>query len=359
MAKTYLRVAHDWTKLFDPREKIVYMMNISGNPIQLLFTDTTTLPKHPYPFTLGGTIGQITAAFNKYVYARAAAEDTEGVVICSDTTIDLHDTETMQSEMDLLGREIIKLTQRVTKTELKNVEQSVNYRTLLRQFLEGKNKMMAQVANLNLNDFKLLSRLFNAEMLIYQFRTKVTNLDALLSNLQDVLKYSQDLGSLTVKITGISAEVAALSNKLNYYVPLIDKSYADYSKMIEREVTPLKSQVSRLDANFSSLNNSLITLGSNHSATEIEQAFTALESSVPADELAAVEMIKENLVSIANNTAKNAEQDDVLDNKVNNSDTVILASTGAELGKIQEDLDKNLDKTSADRAVADNTTVGE
>ena len=141
--KYYLRVANSWLKLFSPSGNRRYMANTSGLTIRMLIADdeldpSTINDNEVHYFTVGGNVGQIVADNTKYVYARAVIDDPtiQGTLVTDTENILDDDLVSVRNSVEFLTLQLMKLSKRVTKQELKSVDHGVDYEIFVRQFLD-------------------------------------------------------------------------------------------------------------------------------------------------------------------------------------------------------------------------------
>ena len=89
-------------------------------------------------YLVGGNVGQIVADNTKYVYARAVVDDptVQGTLVTDTENIIDDDLISVRNSVEFLTVQLMKLSKRVTKQELKSIDHGVDYELFVRQFLD-------------------------------------------------------------------------------------------------------------------------------------------------------------------------------------------------------------------------------
>ena len=325
MAKQFLRVGTQWTKIADPAAAPRFFMNISGNSIQIQFSkeEVDTFGSFTHPFTVGGLISQIKSAPTDYVYARAQSTSPQGIVVTDTQRINLVDADNYRADIDALTLQVIKLTRRSVDTEITDVHQHIDYVLAMRELLDLNTKTSLFGTTLQNQTLMLNRRLFAAECLIQKFRNTFTELKCDIKSIQDD-SVSGSLASLKVSVSNLVTTVTNLVNRFNALTPKVEALYTETTGGIEEAITPLQASVAALKNDFDELNNALVWLSSENTVAEIEAAFNVIIRQIPDNMYEPIEALRDILVKLALITDKNNSQDTEIEKRVDSTSTIIF-----------------------------------
>lgn len=305
--KQYLRVTDTWQQMVLPTEDPTYVVNVSGATVKLQLLDTLPLSNEnldEHTFTLGGVISQFKVPVNMYLYAKAvtpipSSEIIQATIVTDTSYMDISDVNAIQEDINRLAVEVMKLTNRVSDTETKNISQDLDYSIFVREFLDSNNKIhesLAHNANINLT---LLTRLMSAETVLSAYRKRLGDIEGSLSTIGNTTDMATKIEELSNSLTRVNTTITNINNLLNNdLIPKVEEGWADYDKLVKENITPLKTDVADLTSDMSIMNNTITRLTSHHTAQEIEAAFAEILATAPEDMVAPLTGVKNALVSI-------------------------------------------------------------
>lgn len=325
-AKHYIRVTNDWQEILYPNENNTYFANVSGITANVLITknkieDPSTISDKDHYFSVGGTLAQLRASPDEYVYARALTDsDTEqGAMIVDIEHINADDITGVREEIESISVQIMNLTNRVTKKHMWEINHGIDYELLARQFCDSVAQAHLTDNDLHKHVANIWEELFKAETFLVEHRKYVSKLAdelARISNITgtaDVRQLQVELNTLAKNLNQVSADVDNLNTEM-------DRVSSGYDTIMNQEVTPTKESLNNLSKSFASLNNSMTRLALYSTPEEIEAAFNKIIVQVPNDIVNVVSAIRDVLVRTPN-------ADDVL----NKDDMVVLDPNSTEV----------------------------
>lgn len=305
--KYYLRVANSWLRLFTPSGNARYIANTSGLTIRLLFSNTqldvaNINDDNVHYFTVGGNIGQIVAENTKYVYARAVTDDPviQGTLITDTESIVDDDLTEVRDSVEFLSVQLMKLSSRVSKQEIKTIDHGVDYELFVRQFLDTTAHQHMQISAIHKHIATIWEELLLAEKFIQNHRVEYAALREMIDNIR-----SSDEGNIRAEVELIKADIV---NILSNYADVTDAitdirndlSVTDqkYDNLLNDEISPLRRKITELMNKLATLNNALATLTVNHTAEEINALFDDFVVTAPADMVPVVTAIRDDIIAI-------------------------------------------------------------
>lgn len=305
--KYYLRVANSWLRLFTPSGNARYIANTSGLTIRLLFSNTpldvvNINDDNVHYFTVGGNIGQIVAENTKYVYARAVTDDPviQGTLITDTESIIDDDLTEVRDSVEFLSVQLMKLSNRVSKQEIKTIDHGVDYELFVRQFLDTTAHQHMQISAIHKHIATIWEELLLAEKFIQNHRVEYAALREMIDNIR-----SSDEGNIRAEVELIKADIV---NILSNYADVTD-AIADirndlsttdqkYDNLLNDEISPLRRKITELMNKLATLNNALATLTVDHTAEEINALFDDFIVTAPADMVPVVTAIRDDIIAI-------------------------------------------------------------
>lgn len=305
--KYYLRVANSWLRLFTPSGNARYIANTSGLTIRLLFSNTpldvaNINDDNVHYFTVGGNIGQIVAENTKYVYARAVTDDPvmQGTLITDTESIVDDDLTDVRDSIEFLTVQLMKLSGRVSKQEIKSIDHGVDYELFVRQFLDTTAHQHMQISAIHKHIATIWEELLLAEKFIQNHRVEYAALREMIDNIR-----SSNEGNLRAEVELIKADIV---NILSNYADVTDAitdirndlSVTDqkYDNLLNDEISPLRRKITELMNKLATLNNALATLTVDHTAEEINALFDDFVVTAPADMVPVVTAIRDDIIAI-------------------------------------------------------------
>lgn len=305
--KYYLRVANSWLRLFTPSGNARYIANTSGLTIRLLFSNTpldvvNINDDNVHYFTVGGNIGQIVAENTKYVYARAVTDDPviQGTLITDTESIVDDDLTAVRDSVEFLSVQLMKLSSRVSKQEIKAIDHGVDYELFVRQFLDTTAHQHMQISAIHKHIATIWEELLLAEKFIQNHRVEYAALREMIDNIR-----SSDEGNIRAEVELIKADIV---NILSNYADVTDAitdirndlSVTDqkYDNLLNDEISPLRRKITELMNKLATLNNALATLTVDHTAEEINALFDDFIVTAPADMVPVVTAIRDDIIAI-------------------------------------------------------------
>lgn len=305
--KYYLRVANSWLRLFTPSGNARYIANTSGLTIRLLFSNTpldvvNINDDNVHYFTVGGNIGQIVAENTKYVYARAVTDDPviQGTLITDTESIVDDDLTEVRDSVEFLSVQLMKLSSRVSKQEIKAIDHGVDYELFVRQFLDTTAHQHMQISAIHKHIATIWEELLLAEKFIQNHRVEYAALREMIDNIR-----SSDEGNIRAEVELIKADIV---NILSNYADVTDAitdirndlSTTDqkYDNLLNDEISPLRRKITELMNKLATLNNALATLTVDHTAEEINALFDDFIVTAPADMVPVVTAIRDDIIAI-------------------------------------------------------------
>ena len=334
--RRFIRVTNQWSEAFTPGDNDQYVVNISGYTVKMFLSATQINPSTITKefFTIGGNITQIKVDKGMYAYLTAVIADGEDTAVIADyEKMPLTDIEYLQDELEKSINQIMRLSDRVTKTELNLVRNKINLKRFTREWLHALASTDKYLADSSAQILSLMERVYAVEGTLNDLRADteyhdkveysdvvrtftsqanstnlaITNINRQLLDIwdrlyiaerwmiehgakYDALKMAVDI--ITQNGTGNSGTdssiveaIAAIVNRMNVVETGLRAANTeiDNLKNNPNNVSDLRAAVNALDANFAALNNAIINLSYSYSEEEIEELFSMMIDSVPAD----------------------------------------------------------------------------
>jgi len=171
--RRFIRVTNQWSEAFTPGENDQYVVNISGYTVKLFLSatqiDPSTITKEF--FTIGGNITQIKVDKGMYAYLTAVIADGEDTAVIADyEKMPLTDIEYLQDELEKSINQIMRLSDRVTKTELKLVRNKINLKRFTREWLHALASTDKYLSDTSGQILSLMERVYTVEGVLNEFR---------------------------------------------------------------------------------------------------------------------------------------------------------------------------------------------
>ena len=401
--RRFIRVTNQWSEAFTPGDNDQYVVNISGYTVKMFLSATQINPSTITKefFTIGGNITQIKVDKGMYAYLTAVIADGEDTAVIADyEKMPLTDIEYLQDELEKSINQIMRLSDRVTKTELNLVRNKINLKRFTREWLHALASTDKYLADSSAQILSLMERVYTVEGTLNDLRADteyhdkveysdvvrtftsqanstnlaITNINQQLLDIWDRLyvaerwmiehgaKYDALKTAVDIIIqngTGNSSTdssiveaIAAIVNRMNVVETGLRAANTeiDNLKNNPNNVNDLRAAVNALDANFAALNNAIINLSYSYSEEEIEELFSMMIDSVPADMVPTVTAVKDDLIRLSKTT-------DILDSIEDGS--IVTTNNNYILGNLSvSDLD-NIGATTeaANNPRADEATV--
>ena len=398
--RRFIRVTNQWSEAFTPGDNDQYVVNISGYTVKMFLSATQINPSTITKefFTIGGNITQIKVDKGMYAYLTAVIADGEDTAVIADyEKMPLTDIEYLQDELEKSINQIMRLSDRVTKTELKLVRNKINLKRFTREWLHALASTDKYLADSSAQILSLMERVYAVEGTLNDLRADteyhdkveysdvvrtftsqanstnlaITNINRQLLDIwdrlyiaerwmiehgakYDALKMAVDI--ITQNGTGNSGTdssiveaIAAIVNRMNVVETGLRAANTeiDNLKNNPNNVNDLRAAVNALDANFAALNNAIINLSYSYSEEEIEELFRMMIDSVPADMVATVTAVKDDLIRLSKTT-------DILDSIEDGS--IVTTNNNYILGNLSV---SDLNDIGATTEIANNPTADE
>ena len=398
--RRFIRVTNQWSEAFTPGDNDQYVVNISGYTVKMFLSATQINPSTITKefFTIGGNITQIKVDKGMYAYLTAVIADGEDTAVIADyEKMPLTDIEYLQDELEKSINQIMRLSDRVTKTELNLVRNKINLKRFTREWLHALASTDKYLADSSAQILSLMERVYAVEGTLNDLRADteyhdkveysdvvrtftsqanstnlaITNINRQLLDIWDRLyiaerwmiehgaKYDALKTAVDIIIhhgTGNSSTdssiveaIAAIVNRMNVVETGLRAANTeiDNLKNNPNNVSDLRAAVNALDANFAALNNAIINLSYSYSEEEIEELFRMMIDSVPADMVATVTAVKDDLIRLSKTT-------DILDSIEDGS--IVTTNNNYILGNLSV---SDLNDIGATTEVANNPTADE
>lgn len=398
--RRFIRVTNQWSEAFTPGDNDQYVVNISGYTVKMFLSATQINPSTITKefFTIGGNITQIKVDKGMYAYLTAVIADGEDTAVIADyEKMPLTDIEYLQDELEKSINQIMRLSDRVTKTELNLVRNKINLKRFTREWLHALASTDKYLADSSAQILSLMERVYAVEGTLNDLRADteyhdkveysdvvrtftsqanstnlaITNINRQLLDIwdrlyiaerwmiehgakYDALKMAVDI--ITQNGTGNSGTdssiveaIAAIVNRMNVVETGLRAANTeiDNLKNNPNNVSDLRAAVNALDANFAALNNAIINLSYSYSEEEIEELFRMMIDSVPADMVATVTAVKDDLIRLSKTT-------DILDSIEDGS--IVTTNNNYILGNLSV---SDLNDIGATTEIANNPTADE
>ena len=398
--RRFIRVTNQWSEAFTPGDNDQYVVNISGYTVKMFLSATQINPSTITKefFTIGGNITQIKVDKGMYAYLTAVIADGEDTAVIADyEKMPLTDIEYLQDELEKSINQIMRLSDRVTKTELNLVRNKINLKRFTREWLHALASTDKYLADSSAQILSLMERVYAVEGTLNDLRANteyhdkveysdvvrtftsqanstnlaITNINRQLLDIwdrlyiaerwmiehgakYDALKMAVDI--ITQNGTGNSSTdssiveaIAAIVNRMNVVETGLRAANTeiDNLKNNPNNVSDLRAAVNALDANFAALNNAIINLSYSYSEEEIEELFSMMIDSVPADMVATVTAVKDDLIRLSKTT-------DILDSIEDGS--IVTTNNNYILGNLSV---SDLNDIGATTEIANNPTADE
>lgn len=398
--RRFIRVTNQWSEAFTPGDNDQYVVNISGYTVKMFLSATQINPSTITKefFTIGGNITQIKVDKGMYAYLTAAVADGEDTTVIADyEKMPLTDIEYLQDELEKSLNQIMRLSDRVTKTELKLVRNKINLKRFTREWLHALASTDKYLSDTSGQILSLMERVYTVEGTLnnlkadmdYQdkveyadmvrtFTHQANSTNLAISNMNqqivdiwnrlyvaerwmiehgakyDALKTAVDIiiqngtGNSNTDSSIVEA-IAAIVNRMNVVETGLRAANTeiDNLKNNPNNVNDLRAAVNALDANFAALNNAIINLSYSYSEEEIEELFSMMIDSVPADMVDTVTAVKDDLIRLSKTT-------DILDAIEDGS--IVTTNNNYILGDLSV---SDLNDIGATTEVANNPTADE
>lgn len=274
MSKQFLRVNNVWTEILTPSDKKQYLANLSGESVEIQFSNIRNLNIGAVvtpTFTIGGTISQICTPKNVYVYAKAKVSND--VVLLNDKDrINLNDQEELSKTLDTLSIQVMRATERITNLELEKVQHDSNYYWLLRYFLSNNNNIHKFESWLTEKTIKLDKRLYAIERYVIQHKEDYADMKTVMDAFEASGITGSSLNTLNTSIANVASEVTSVIGRLNTLEPQVNDYVVDVNNSLEKAITPIRSELTNVHYDLNTLNNSMVVLANQHTKEEINDA---------------------------------------------------------------------------------------
>ena len=398
--RRFIRVTNQWSEAFTPGDNDQYVVNISGYTVKMFLSATQINPSTITKefFTIGGNITQIKVDKGMYAYLTAVIADGEDTAVIADyEKMPLTDIEYLQDELEKSINQIMRLSDRVTKTELNLVRNKINLKRFTREWLHALASTDKYLADSSAQILSLMERVYAVEGTLNDLRADteyhdkveysdvvrtftsqanstnlaITNINRQLLDIWDRLyvaerwmiehgaKYDALKTAVDIIIqngtgnsgtdSSIVEAIAAIVNRMNVVETGLRAANTeiDNLKNNPNNVNDLRAAVNALDANFAALNNAIINLSYSYSEEEIEELFRMMIDSVPADMVATVTAVKDDLIRLSKTT-------DILDSIEDGS--IVTTNNNYILGNLSV---SDLNDIGATTEIANNPTADE
>ena len=311
MSIDYLSVDRTWQLLFEPQEAPRYLKNTSGKAIHVLFSttpvDVSSITEDSHYFTIGGSISTMMVPAGNYIYARAIYEEESGESTRPYVTITDYKPASgsggsgggsstpaeaevsMQFVTDLMVQ-LMKLADRVTENSIALIHHAVDRELLRREFMDSELKTQEILAS---HQHQILLNVNRTNTLEFYAR----NLRQAHDDLEEEVRKIKVATQQDIDITEL-----------------------------QNTVTTTTAKLESMDEDFSSISNALIKFKSPEASRDLDDEYEEYIKTIPAKMEEAVATIKALVAELNTATDTNTSQQDEIENKVDNADTVILDS---------------------------------
>lgn len=334
MSIDYLSIDRTWNLLLGPQEDPRYLKNTSGKAIRVIFSptpvDVSSITEDSHYFTIGGSISTMMVPARNYIYAKANFKDNEsdesGETGESGESGDIGESgesgetgETtkpyititdykptsgsggggssapaeaevsMQFVTDLMVQ-LMRLADRVTENSIALIHHAIDRELLRREFMDSELKTQEILAS---HQRQILLNVNRANTLEFYARN---------------LRQAHD--DLEEEVRKIKFDV---------------QQDIDISEL-QHTVTVTTEKLESMDEDFNSISNALIKFKSPESSRDLDEEYEEYIKTIPAKMEEAVATIKALVAELNTATDTNTSQQDEIENKVGNADTVILDS---------------------------------
>lgn len=353
--RRFIRVTNQWSEAFTPGDNDQYVVNISGYTVKMFLSATQINPSTITKefFTIGGNITQIKVDKGMYAYLTAVIADGEDTAVIADyEKMPLTDIEYLQDELEKSINQIMRLSDRVTKTELNLVRNKINLKRFTREWLHALASTDKYLADSSAQILSLMERVYTVEGTLNDLRADteyhdkveysdvvrtftsqanstnlaITNINRQLLDIWDRLyiaerwmiehgaKYDALKTAVDIIVqngtgnsgtdSSIVEAIAAIVNRMNVVETGLRAANTeiDNLKNNPNNVSDLRAAVNALDANFAALNNAIINLSYSYSEEEIEELFSMMINNVPAEMVPTVTAVKDDLIRLSKTT---------------------------------------------------------
>lgn len=317
MSKQFLRVNNVWTEILTPSDTKQYLANLSGESVEIQFSNIRNLNIGAVvtpTFTVGGSIGQICTPKNVYVYAKAKVSND--VVLLNDIDrIKLNDQEELSNTLDALGVQVMRATERITNLELEKVQHNSNYYWLLRYFLSNTNNIHQFESWLTEKTIKLDKRLYAIERYVIQHKKEYNDMKTVMDALDASGIAGDSLDSLKTSIANVTSEMTSVIGRLNTLEPQVNDYVVDVNASLDKAITPIQSELTNVHYDLNALNNTMVVLANQHTKEEINAAAEQLIKNYEGS----TEIVERVITSVRDLIIE-------LINKVDYDDVVVMSS---------------------------------
>ena len=315
--KYYLRVANSWLKLFSPSGNRRYMANTSGLTIRMFITDNELDPSvindnEVHYFTVGGNIGQIVADNTKYVYAKAVTDDPtiQGTLVTDTENIIDDELISVRDSVEFLTVQLMKLSKRVTKQELKSVDHGIDYELFVRQFLDTTAHQHIQISAIHKHIATIWEELLLAEKFIQRHRVEYDTIREMIDNIRNTdsnAGLKADVEIIKTDIINILSNYADITKTIAEMQDDISATDQKYDNLLNDEISPIRKKVYELMNKLATLNNALAALNVNYTPDQINEMFDDFITTVPADMVNTVTAIRDDVLAILDRSGSNSD----------------------------------------------------
>lgn len=350
--RSFLRISDQWTEVLEPGDRNTYVANLSGDTIKMYLSDTRINPNtiNNETFTIGGCIRQVRIIKDKYVYFKASIDPGTTTVVLKDYEyISSEEIDILKNELTAMALQLIDLTKRVTRNEIKLIKNKINLKLLARNWLHNiasTNVYLSDVTNaivdifgrlyaaeatmaglrekhdylehvsfhelyeiisknfnntdkhllaIDKNILSLWKKLYKAEDFVvthqYNYTILKTAVDNLIANLGDDAPQSVILNKLSLITSRLENIEVGLANVNNEITRLQQGEGIDTSS--------LQTQLSKLNTDFAALNNAIVQLSYSYTPSDIEDVFNLILPSIPDSMINSITAIKDDLVRLS------------------------------------------------------------
>ena len=207
--RRFIRVTNQWSEAFTPGDNDQYVVNISGYTVKMFLSATQINPSTITKefFTIGGNITQIKVDKGMYAYLTAVIADGEDTAVIADyEKMPLTDIEYLQDELEKSINQIMRLSDRVTKTELKLVRNKINLKRFTREWLHALASTDKYLADSSAQILSLMERVYAVEGTLNDLRADTEYHDKV--EYSDVVRtFTSQANSTNLAITNINRQL--------------------------------------------------------------------------------------------------------------------------------------------------------
>lgn len=321
----YIRVPLTITNVYTAVDRDMYVSNMSTIPVNFIVTEPAlvdSVQEKDLFASLGGSAGMVYIPHGKCLVATSISEDTEALIIISDSK-SIVDSENREA-LDELITQVIRLSDRVSKNELDILDRKINYLVFLGKFEDTMLITHTSITKIINTIFEIQAKLIDFDRYVYHHSTKASIMEYDIARLKATGLNADTLQDLKLDMSSLRVALENVTRQVNQVLPDITDNIVNIKEVMDKHVTPMKTQLTKLNDDFTYINDAFVRLSTMDTLEELEAEYMDLIKTVPADMDGPLTEVKNMLVDIMLNKDKNVEQDTALETKIDYEDSVIM-----------------------------------